>query len=61
MKSLFRLLVLAGLMAIYGANPSTLSPLYQLLANPVTSMQRAETLAQWLMRIDAVKNLLRRT
>jgi hypothetical protein len=59
MRSLLRLLVIASLMAMYGVNPSTLRPLYQLLANPTTSIQRAETLAQWLVRVDSVKNLLR--
>lgn len=60
MRSLFRLLIITALAALYGANPSTLGPLYQLLANPTVSVQRAETLAQFLMRVDAIKNLLRR-
>jgi hypothetical protein len=54
------LLIITALAALYGANPSTLGPLYQLLANPTVSVQRAETLAQFLMRVDAIKNLLRR-
>jgi hypothetical protein len=60
MKSPFRLLVVAGVVAMSGANPSTLRPICQLLANPTASMQRAETLAQWAMRVDNLKTLFRR-
>lgn len=60
MKSPFRLLLIAGLVAAYGSGPSTLRPLYQLLANPAASVQRAESLAQGLMRIEAFAQSLRR-
>jgi hypothetical protein len=60
MKPPFRLLLIASLMATYGAGPSTLRPLYQLLANPAASAQRAESLAQAVMRIEAFVQSLRR-
>jgi hypothetical protein len=60
MKSPFRLLLVAGVIAAYSAGPSTLRPFYQLLANPAASVQRAESLAQVVMRVDAFTHLLRR-
>lgn len=60
MKSPFRVLVVASLVAVCSANPSTLRPLYQLMTNPGACMQRAESLAQVVMRIDSLSHLLRR-
>jgi hypothetical protein len=57
---MIRLLVVAAMVAVYGANASALRPLYQLLANPGPYVQRAETLAQLVTRLESVTDLLRR-
>ncbi|HSV21092.1 MAG TPA: hypothetical protein VLR71_21975 [Casimicrobiaceae bacterium] len=56
-----RLVVAACAAALYCAGPPGLRLLYPLLTNPTACAQRAEVLAQAVIRVQALTSVFRRT
>ena len=56
-----RLVVAACAAALYCAGPPGLRVLYPLLANPTACAQRAEALAQVVIRVQALTHVIRRS
>lgn len=56
-----RRILAAGAVVAYCAAPSSVRPLLQLAANPISFAQRAEALAQAVIRVDSFTHILRRS
>ena len=56
-----RFVITACVAALYCAGPSGLRLLYPLLASPTACAQRAEALAQAVIRVQALTHVIRRS